>query len=87
MVDKLWFDWQHAHESNYYAFFGGTVSEFNDTALFAEYPNGGPPFLNVRSLHCRRNSKPDCSDTVYLADTQRWTVVEQLDHLGCYGHY
>ena len=48
MIDKVWREWQNKNPMNKYAFAGGSVSAQVDADLsFAEYPNGGPPFLNV----------------------------------------
>ena len=65
MVDKIWYQWQLRSPSNKNAFSGGTISvQVDPTAP----PNGGPPFLNVRSnsfwLTCT------CSDG---ADVQQLT--------------
>jgi tyrosinase len=49
MVDRIWYEWQNKDPNNKYAFAGGSLSGLIDADLsFAEYPNGGPPFLNVR---------------------------------------
>ena len=49
MIDKVWYDWQCRDPSNKNAFAGGTVSwQANSNVSYAQYPTGGPPFLNVR---------------------------------------
>ena len=47
MIDKVWADWQKQSATNAAAFGGGSVSVQVDASAGA-YPNGGPPFLNVR---------------------------------------
>ena len=47
MVDKIWYDWQHAHPENFWSFFGGSVGAHSEQGLYAKFPTGGPPFLNV----------------------------------------
>ena len=47
MIDKVWADWQSQSATNAAAFGGGSVSVQVDASAGA-YPNGGPPFLNVR---------------------------------------
>jgi hypothetical protein len=49
MVDKVWYDWQHRDPENAKSFFGGSVQALESVAEYNQYPNGGPPFLNVRS--------------------------------------
>ena len=51
MVDKLWDDWQRRRPENFWAFQGGSVSADSEhPELSEDFPNGGPPFLNVRFL-------------------------------------
>ena len=48
-IDKMWYDWQNRDANNKNAFAGGSISfQVNITQLFAQYPNGAPPWLNVR---------------------------------------
>jgi tyrosinase len=47
MVDKIWYDWQHRDPANAMSFFGGSVEHLYSLAAYNEYPNGGPPYLNV----------------------------------------
>jgi len=47
MVDKLWYDWQNEHPDNFWSFVGGSVNAHSQPGLYLQYPNGGPPFLNV----------------------------------------
>jgi tyrosinase len=47
MIDKLWYDWQHKHKNNFWSFHGGSVGGFTSASIYAKYPNGAPPFLNV----------------------------------------
>jgi hypothetical protein len=48
MIDKLWYDWQHIHKDNFWSFHGGSVGGHNSASIYAKYPTGAPPFLNVR---------------------------------------
>jgi len=48
MVDKVWYDWQHNNEANFWAFEGGTIQATNLTESL-EYPNGLPPNLSFDS--------------------------------------
>lgn len=47
MVDKIWYDWQHRNQSNFWAYHGGTIQPFANSSIYDEYPNGVPPFMNV----------------------------------------
>lgn len=47
MIDKLWYDWQHRNPRNARSFFGGSVQAVDSLALYEQYPNGAPPYLNV----------------------------------------
>ena len=47
MVDKLWYDWQNVNPVNFWSFTGGSVGVSPGDPVF---PNGGPPFMNVRSV-------------------------------------
>jgi tyrosinase len=47
MVDKLWYDWQNRDPMNANSFNGGSVGYIYNLAAYDEYPNGGPPYLNV----------------------------------------
>jgi tyrosinase len=49
MIDKIWFDWQHRDVANEYSFFGGSVQALQSLNTYRQYPNGGPPFLSVRT--------------------------------------
>jgi tyrosinase len=53
MVDKVWYDWQHRNPENAKSYFGGSVQALDSVASYNQYPNGGPPFLNVRSFSLR----------------------------------
>jgi len=46
MVDKLWYDWQNLRKENFWSFFGGTVGGHSQPGLYAQFPTGGPPFMN-----------------------------------------
>ncbi|KAJ7879148.1 hypothetical protein B0H13DRAFT_1892373 [Mycena leptocephala] len=47
MIDRIWFKWQKKHKLNKYAFDGGSVQRFENTTIFSQYLNGGPPYLTV----------------------------------------
>jgi hypothetical protein len=47
MVDKVWYDWQNANPENFWSFIGGSVNAHSKPGLYAQFPVGGPPFLNV----------------------------------------
>ena len=53
MVDKVWYDWQHRNPENAKSYFGGSVQPLQSLEFYDQYPNGAPPFLDVRfySLH------------------------------------
>ena len=50
MVDKIWYDWQHINPENANSYFGGSVQALESILAYIDYPNGGPPFLDVRSF-------------------------------------
>jgi tyrosinase len=47
MLDKIWCDWQNRDPMNANSFYGGSVEHLYSLAAYDEYPNGGPPYLNV----------------------------------------
>lgn len=49
MIDKVWYDWQHRNPENAKSFFGGSVQALESLDSYNQYPNGGPPFLNLSS--------------------------------------
>ena len=49
MVDKLWYDWQRRRPENFWPFQGGTVGAHSAPGIYVQFPNGGPPFLDVRA--------------------------------------
>jgi tyrosinase len=51
MIDKIWFDWQHRDPANANSYFGGSVQAIESLDTFSQYPNGGPPYLNVSTGH------------------------------------
>ena len=52
MVDKVWYDWQNANISNFWAYQGGSVQNLTSLQALADYPNGMPPSLYVRPTQC-----------------------------------
>ena len=53
MIDKVWYDWQRRNPANAKSFFGGTVEYIKSLDAFNQYPNGGPPFLDVSTCQFR----------------------------------
>ena len=47
MLDKVWSDWQKRDPMNVNSFYGGSVEYIYSLTAYDEYPNGGPPYLNV----------------------------------------
>lgn len=47
MVDKLWDDWQRLRPENFWSYQGGSVGAHSAPGIYVQYPNGGPPFLDV----------------------------------------
>lgn len=56
MVDKVWYDWQRRLPINKNAFGGGSISVFDLTDIFPQFPTGMPPYLNVSAPECPRCS-------------------------------
>jgi tyrosinase len=50
MVDKLWDDWQRRRPENFWSYQGGTIGAHSASGIYSQFPNGGPPFLDVRVL-------------------------------------
>ncbi|VDB83076.1 unnamed protein product [Peniophora sp. CBMAI 1063] len=50
MVDKVWYDWQHANESNFWAYSGGATQSNTNASYYDEYPNGAAPALSLDSV-------------------------------------
>jgi tyrosinase len=50
MIDKIWYDWQCRDPVNVNSFFGGSVEHIENITAYNQYPNGGPPFLNLDSM-------------------------------------
>jgi tyrosinase len=47
MVDRIWWAWQNSHAANKHAFEGRSIQ---DLGHYAEFPNGGAPWLGMWSL-------------------------------------
>jgi len=47
----LWDDWQRRRPENFWAYQGGSVGGHSAPGIYIQFPNGGPPFLNVRILN------------------------------------
>ncbi|TBU33893.1 Di-copper centre-containing protein [Dichomitus squalens] len=48
MVDKVWYEWQHANpEKSFWAFHGGSIQNQTSLAAANEYPNGMPPWISL----------------------------------------
>jgi len=50
MVDKVWSDWQHKHQSNFWSYQGGSVQALSNLTEYNAYPNGMPPALTLDSV-------------------------------------
>ncbi|KAI0082073.1 Di-copper centre-containing protein [Panus rudis PR-1116 ss-1] len=50
MVDKVWFEWQRAHPSNFWSFKGGSIQNLTSVEAYETYPNGMPPMLSFDSV-------------------------------------
>jgi hypothetical protein len=80
MVDKVWYDWQHRNPENAKSYFGGSVQALDSVASYDQYPNGGPPFLNVSTFFSC--SRPGANDVHVLAefdDAGGWNVPGSHD--------
>ncbi|KIY53268.1 Di-copper centre-containing protein [Fistulina hepatica ATCC 64428] len=49
MVDKVWWEWQNAHPANAWAFEGGATVMLENATIYAKYPNGGAPFMDLNT--------------------------------------
>jgi len=49
MLDKIWSDWQSRDPVNAKSFYGGSVQHIESVDAYNQYPNGGPPYLNLSS--------------------------------------
>jgi len=49
MVDKVWYDWQNEHPSNFWSYHGGSVQAFENFESYSQAPNGEWPYLNLNS--------------------------------------
>lgn len=85
MLDKIWCDWQNRDPMNANSFYGGSVEYLYSLAAYNEYPNGGPPYLNVSArilahfeieefmLICLQSWIRSCRPTVYPQKLQSQT--------------
>lgn len=87
MVDKIWYDWQHANPANFWSFDGGAVAVLNNSVPVPAFPNGGPPYVTVSSLLINAHSVNELTKpfTVRDPDPDGW-YLEQLYHLRVDGH-
>jgi len=53
MVDKLWSDWQRRCPENFWSYHGGLTGA-QAPGIYVQFPNGGPPFINVGVFVSRR---------------------------------
>jgi tyrosinase len=49
MIDNVWYDWQCRDPVNVNSFFGGSAQHIESLIAYNQYPNGGPPYLRVRT--------------------------------------
>ena len=54
MVDKIWYDWQHAHPANFWSFDGGAVAQVTNFVADPNFPNGAPPYVTVSGFVSRQ---------------------------------
>ena len=47
MIDKLWDDWQRRRPENFWSYHGGLTGAHSAPGIYVQFPNGGPPFINV----------------------------------------
>ena len=47
MVDKVWYDWQHANAANFWSFDGGATAQVTNFIADPNFPNGAPPYVTV----------------------------------------
>lgn len=64
MVDKIWSDWQNRYPENFWSFQGGSLQAISNVSEALEYPNGGPPWLNVGHLHIFLNTAKSFSSWI-----------------------
>jgi len=69
MLDKIWYDWQNRDPVNVNSFYGGSVEYLTSLAAYNEYPNGGPPYLNLNSIMPADGLSPE----VTIADVMSTT--------------
>ena len=80
MVDKVWYDWQQRDPENAKSYFGGSVQALENLTTYDQYPNGGPPFLNVRSFSsCSRPGADDVHVLAEFDDAGGWIVPRSDD--------
>jgi tyrosinase len=76
MVDRIWYLWQKKHAMNQYAYHGGSIPTATNATLYAEFPNGAPPFLNFDS--------PLPSDGLLWDNVTIWDVMDTTSGILCY---
>ncbi|KAI0271789.1 Di-copper centre-containing protein [Russula aff. rugulosa BPL654] len=69
MIDKIWCDWQNRDPMNANSFYGGSVEHLYSLTAYEEYPNGGPPYLNLNSIMPADGLSPE----VAIADVMSTT--------------
>nr|GAT58369.1 di-copper centre-containing protein [Mycena chlorophos] len=47
MVDRVWYEWQHASPENADKYFGGSVEALENVTYYMQYPTGAPPYLST----------------------------------------
>lgn len=78
MVDKIWYDWQKKHPENFWSYLGGTVPAHSQPGLYAQFPTGGPPFMNVSENLVLIASHPPYvfADRIRLSSPQKCPRME-----------
>ena len=80
MVDKVWYDWQHRNPENAKSYFGGSVEALENFTTYDQYPNGGPPFLDVRSSSsCSTPGANDVRLSAGFDDAGGWNISRSND--------
>jgi len=87
MIDKIWYDWQQRNPKNAKSFFGGSVAALQSVDAYNQYPNGGPPFLNVSFLYFVYHTW-ELSDRVWAAEFNHddGRVVSRCHDWGRHGY-
>ena len=81
MVDKLWDDWQRRRPENFWSYHGGVIGSHSAPGIYDQFPNGGPPFINVRVVASRLAVPADVPLIPAWHRRSRGWALEQRDDL------